>query len=548
MSVKIRQISSLDKIFRENSRLPYEISKMSVLKGERFSYQLEILSEKAKLVYVEVESKLDQYVKVYQEKPANCDMPTFVSKYKEMVDCDYLTFEPCFIPDILQPISEQNNIIRLSLEASLLWIRVDIPRETECGEYDVTILMTDFDGNVEKKTMILDVLPMELPENELIYTQWLYCDCITSIHHVKANSEEYWSLLEAYIKTAVDCGINMLLTPVHNQPLDTAVGNVRPDVQLMSIEKKEESYIFDFSLLERWVSLCKKCGIKYFEMPHICTQWGAKSAPNIYVWENGERKHMFGWHTGSDSEEYVGFLKQYLPALGVKLKELDVWENTYFHISDEPEKEHLEKYGKCSRLFHSVMGDVKVIDAMSCVDFYRDGLVRIPVPASNAIEPFLEEDIKERWVYYCCGQGKGTSNRFIAMSSFRNRIMGVQMYKFGIGGFLHWGYNSYGAEHYRYMINPYVTTSADYCFPSGDAFSVYPVQDGVIPSVRAFVFYEALQDMALCRLLESKTSHDYVVEIIDEIAGKNVRFASMPEDETYLYQLRERILKELKNK
>ena len=131
------------------------------------------------------------------------------------------------------------------------------------------------------------------------------------------------------------------------------------------------------------------------------------------------------------------------------------------------------------------------------------------------------------------------------MSSFRNRIMGIQMYKFNIKGFLQWGYNFYYAAKSEYKINPYVTTSADGAFPSGDAFSVYPGRKGALPSVRAFVFYEALQDFALCKLLEDKTNRDYVIKLIDDLAEKDVRFADIPEDESYLFRLRERIISEL---
>ena len=45
MDIRIRQLSSLDKVFAENTRPVTEIAKAEVLRGERFSYQLEICSE-----------------------------------------------------------------------------------------------------------------------------------------------------------------------------------------------------------------------------------------------------------------------------------------------------------------------------------------------------------------------------------------------------------------------------------------------------------------------------------------------------------------------
>ncbi|MBR2001281.1 MAG: DUF4091 domain-containing protein, partial [Firmicutes bacterium] len=53
----------------------------------------------------------------------------------------------------------------------------------------------------------------------------------------------------------------------------------------------------------------------------------------------------------------------------------------------------------------------------------------------------------------------------------------------------------YNSRCSTYKVNVYQTTSKDLAFPSGDAFSVYPGENGPILSTRALVFYEGLQDM-----------------------------------------------------
>jgi hypothetical protein len=538
MKIKAKQISSLEKIFKKNEKQPAEILSAKVLRGERFSYQVEITCDKPTAASISVKSDLDADIQLYREREVYCDMPSFISHDVNAVDDNYLTDEPTVIPDALEPLEDSNGRVRITPKPCIIWLRADIAEKCKPGKYDIEIKISVSDEETESVHMTLDVADHVLPKPDLKYTQWFYCDCIAAYYNAEIYSERHWELIESFIKTAADCGINMLLTPVHNPPLDTAVGHQRPNVQLAKITFDGEQYSFDFSRLERWVSLCLKYGIKYFEMPHFFSQWGLKYAPNIYVNDS----HMFGSFVKSDSEEYVGFLRQYLPALIDKLKELGIYENTYFHVSDEPTGDHLEAYKRCRDLLTDIAGELNFIDALSEVEFYKNGLITTPIPASNFIEPFLNEDIKERWIYYCCAQGKDVSNRFIAMSSYRNRIMGVQMYKFGIKGFLQWGYNFYFAQVSEYAINPYLTTSADGAFPSGDAFSVYPGSNGALLSMRALIFYEGLQDMALCKLLEEKTSREFVVNLIDEIAGKDVRFASMPEDEDYIYKLRGRIL------
>lgn len=78
------------------------------------------------------------------------------------------------------------------------------------------------------------------------------------------------------MQTAVDNGINMNLTPIFTPPLDTEIGSERPTVQLVGISKDESGYTFDFEKLKKWINMALECGIEYFEMAHLFSQWGAK--------------------------------------------------------------------------------------------------------------------------------------------------------------------------------------------------------------------------------------------------------------------------------
>lgn len=66
----------------------------------------------------------------------------------------------------------------------------------------------------------------------------------------------------------------MLLMPVFTLPLDTKVGGERPTTQLVGVEKTADGYVFDFSLVGRWLDMCARCGVKYHEISHLFTQWG----------------------------------------------------------------------------------------------------------------------------------------------------------------------------------------------------------------------------------------------------------------------------------
>ena len=107
----------------------------------------------------------------------------------------------------------------------------------------------------------------------------------------------------------------MILTPQFTPPLDTAVGKERTTVQLVKVEKTADSYAFDFTDLERWIVMCKKNGIRYFEMSHLFSQWGAVAAPKIVGMVDGAEQVLFGWDTPAAGGEYEKFLRIYLPQL-----------------------------------------------------------------------------------------------------------------------------------------------------------------------------------------------------------------------------------------
>ena len=180
------------------------------------------------------------------------------------------------------------------------------------------------------------------------------------------------------------------------------------------------------------------------------------------------------------------------------------------------------------------------MDALSDFEFYKTGAVSTPIPANTAIEPFIEANVPDLWVYYCCGQMVDVSNQFISMPSARNRVIAAQMYKYNIYGFLQWGYNFYYSQLSQYPINPYVINDSESAFSAGDPFKVYPAPNGKpLDSIRYVVFAEAMQDLRAMQLLESLTSRENVMAIIEE--NSEITFSKFPHCPCYILSVREKI-------
>ena len=551
MDTIIKQVSSLETIFSYKTAASVECA--TVLRGERFSYQLVIIPPKNYRYRIKVDApQMGDSVIIYKVRDAVMDYP--FSGIDE--NSDLLTRTPGLIPDILIPIKDENNCITLhEHDTHVLWVRIDVPRDFPAGKYNIKLELLPLEGHVWEPvaespsyaTLTLEVIPFNIPEQSLIYTQWFYADCIADYYDVPVYSEKHWDMIEKYLKTAVDTGINMILTPIITPPLDTAKGIYRTNVQLVDITVKDNRYLFDFAKLDRWIALCKKVGIKYFEMSQLFSQWGLKYTPGIVANVNGKEEYIFGWHVDSKSSEYAAFLRAFLPAVVNCLKKNKVYEYTFFHISDEPTEESLETYKYASELIKPLIGTAKILDALSDYEFYKKELVDIPVTDAASMQNFIDKGIKEQWVYYA-EDLRGISIRNLSAPPYRNRIMGLQLYKYDIKGFLHWGYNFYNTALSYHKVNPYITSSGEKTLMSGGAFSVYPGSDGALLSSRALVFYEGLQDIAVCSLLEKIIGRDEVMRIIGEASGMDITFWDYPRNTKFLTDLRKRITEEIKSK
>lgn len=120
--------------------------------------------------------------------------------------------------------------------------------------------------------------------------------------------------------------------------------------------------------------MCRRCGIKYFEMSHLFTQWGAEHAPKTVAEVDGERKRIFGWETDADSEEYRDFLHRFAAALTAFIDRKGIRNFCRFHVSDEPSLEQYEVYKKRADLIAEIFPGFKVIDALSDIEFLTKAL------------------------------------------------------------------------------------------------------------------------------------------------------------------------------
>lgn len=539
--LKTRLVSSQEKIFIDDNISSFApLKSITALRGETVSLQL-IYTDTAEGDYLPVrpfcdlriDGDLADRVTVRDVRSVPVDRPTLPG----ITDSNYLRMTPGIYPDLLTPMRYGGKVVVSRDKLRSLWIELKIPATVK-GDHTLsfTVILTNAavgdTGNAEFEPITLateqvtiSVINADLPEQELLFTQWFYPDCLASYYEVPVWSERHWEIVEAFAKKAAERGRNMLYTPLLTPALNVLPPFERVPTQLVGVSLDNDKYTFDFTNVDRWVDMCDRIGIKYMEIAHFYDQHKAAHSAKVYGKVDGCEKCIFGWETASDDPRYVRFLREMISAFLAHMKKRGADKRCVFHIADEPHITDLEHFNKIKENISDILSGYGIMDALSDIEFYNIGAVTEPVPVTSRAMPFIEAGVENLWVYYACNQVVDYSNCYLAMPSWRTRSIGMQLYKYGVKGFLHWGYNYYNNRASGDPINPFIDLGGEDWVPAGDTFVVYPDQDGTpLESIRMLTLEEAVQDVRAMCLAEKYYSKAQVVAAMESALGDEITF------------------------
>ena len=554
MTLKVdwKVLSSLEKVFPDSELETGRPEKTPVFdgaRGETIAFQIAFRFPLGVYLKLTIKSELAN-IRMREVCLVPCELPGSPD------DPGILRSAAGLYPD---PLRDLNGPLRLTPKNwRSVWFSVPLAEDLRPGTYKLTVqasswMYPDEPWKTEETFQVeipvrIRVHAAVLPKQKLILTNWFYADCLSEYYHVKVWSAKFWTILENYLRDYTAHGRNMLLTPLWTVPLDTRIGGERPTAQLLEIEYRDGKYHFDFSRLKRWIDLGRKCGIEYFEMSHFFTQWGAEFTPKIIVEVNGRKIRKFGWQVAAASPEYRDFLAQLMPQLLRFLRTEKLSGKCYFHFSDEPREKSLESYRRATSILNRFVNndEFPVIDALSSVKFYQQGLIKRPVPWFVRIDDFTKEKLPQKWCYFA-GANPGYPARSYGAPLCRYRILGVLLYLYEMDGFLHWGHNFWFTQYSRRtQLDPWKETTAGGCFTGGHNYNVYPEPDGhPADALHYESFMEAMQDLRLLQLLETKIGREAVVKLIHKGLDHELKMGDFPLEPDYLKNLHDAILKKL---
>jgi len=404
---------------------------------------------------------------------------------------------PGFVPD---PLFEEDRIALPANETHAFWISVRPKRALTPGIHRLSVALRSGEKLLRTHTVEVRVEDVRIQSRKNFrVSHWFYCDALLDYYKLDAFEERFWKILPAYLRNLAEHGQDTIIVPV----VTPATDGVKRPTQLVRVKRDRQGrYRFDWTDVGRFIQTARAAGIHHFEWPPLFTQWGVKFAVRIYEHQGANEKLLWDPETTATAPVYEEFLAQFLPALHRFLLREGILANSSFHLSDEPRGEHLANYRRARELLKKIAPWMKFMDALSDIQFAREGLTDMPVASINHALEFVEAGIPSH-CYYCCSQRGRLLNRLLDTPLAKIRMSGWLFHRWPFLGFLHWGANYWYRGGSREMIDPFVVHHGDNWphWPAGDTFVVYPGEKGPIDSIRWEVFAESLQDYALLQTL-----------------------------------------------
>ena len=402
---------------------------------------------------------------------------------------DRLRVPPCLYPD---PLLETAPEIE-ARTTQAVWISLVVPTGAEAGEYAATLTLSGHcngkraAGKHELRLRVYDVV---VGKSRLWVTNWFGNNARHMEVKAEVDTPGFWSLLAKYALNMAEHRQNVAIVPV------LALTDFRP--------KEGGGWSMDFSRFNRWVHTFIRAGvIGRIEGGHIGGRegdWESQFLAQVPTVVDGAVRML---SVPADSPEADSFYSQFFPALLENLRS-NGWLNLYMqHLADEPIPSNIGSYRALAALVRKYAPGVPIVEACHTKDLV--GSVDIWVPQLNYLhrdfEHYQERQAagEEVWHYTCIYPQGEYANRFIELPLIKTRLLHWINYRYGITGYLHWGYNHWGeANPYEHLTGPF---SSHGYLPAGDAWIVYPGKDGPIDSIRWETMRDGIADYELLCML-----------------------------------------------
>jgi hypothetical protein len=523
--------SSYENIFKDRMKSNSDSARYSLVmaKNESESFQLLLRSDESFQIEAISFSNLasNRYSISNKNLRYNYVEYVYIKKNSWNQSADFLTRSgEGYYPD---PLSNNKAIGVSVAETQPVWITITIPKDSKAGLYSGVISIRTSLGKYSIPVSV-NVCDVTIPDpnkgnfqfmhHQQIAGTWFYDatavnhpqDVITQIYGWERWTPQWWALVNDMAENLKRSRINVLFINTQQLLLD---GGTKMD---------GDKYIFNWSKFDEYIQFFIDKGVvKNLEGIHFGSTIGAVGITyKSYILKNNANGQLSSTNVVPMEHDCNNFFSQFLPALNHHLKEKNWFDIWIQHIGDEAvsDLQHLQYGYYMAKLKQSAPG-------LKCGDpTFTLKSARLAVKEGATVVTPIEElyqsykpvfdSLQSRgivvYVYNCCGPGNNWLNRLIDKPVWNQRLLGWLCYKWGVSGWLHWGWNFWVDWFHSsfYSVN-------DAAF-KGDNYTVYPdvANNRVKTSIRAEAIRDMSEEFELLRIL-GESNPVLTKEIIESV-------------------------------
>lgn len=369
------------------------------------------------------------------------------------------------------------------------------------GRYRLELTVETSAQNNDPWSIALDITVVNviIPPEQFHVSNWFSLPAISRMHHADMGSPRFLEVLDQYIE---------------------AMRRTRQDTFFIEIDQtcvtSREPYTFDFEYLTPIIERFFAAGMTTLEIgPLLSRGFKPDGMPNMLT---DAFTCAMAPNVPFESTQGYDITTAYLAALAAFLQRHGWQRHVLVHIHDEPDVHcpsegvlaaRRRQYYMAVAMLKKHLPDARVLEAIK-TDSFRGGLdVWIPTTSGYEAEQRSFERMRElgdeAWNYVCCEPEGHWLNRFLDQKVIHSRLLFWGFEYNRLSGFLHWGFNQFPEG-----MNPFQATSCHNPtglgtnFPCGDAFIVYPGNDGPWLSMRLEAERRGTEDLELLRQLRER--------------------------------------------
>lgn len=376
-----------------------------------------------------------------------------------------------------------------------VWLTISVPNKTESGTYKGKINV------VADKTytlgVIINVLDHVLPppeEWQFYLDLWQHPASISRVHNVDLWSDEHFKLMRPYYNMLAKAGQKVITAAIVDEPWEHQTYDDYPSL-IRYTRKSDGSWIYDYSLFDKYIEFVMSCGIKNRINCYTLTKF-------TYYDESSGKNVSVGLNTPEYEDVCTKMLKNFTEHLKMK--------NWFSITSIAMDESPLPVAQKIIDLIKKVDPEWKLALAGNFhpeieKDLY-DYCLYIGGTFPNSVLNQRKEQGKPSTFYTCCGPA--FPNMFTYSSPADPVWFGWYAANTGFNGYLRWAYNSWPA-------NPLVDSRfPKHQWPGGDTYQIYP---GPRSSIRFEKLIEGIQDYEKIRIIRDLYSKNKSDEKLIEL-------------------------------